>query len=309
MNTSRILSIGAVVLSTAIIAHADVPQKIADAVAKYDGVRNDKTPFGVTDGNPLAATAFMASSAYENFGLRPLLSAAPKTDENNWGFGFSAGGGGFDAGGFDGYYGTADLELGTRFNDSVGLTLLLPLLYRDTEHTSTYIGGLEIGLPIVVMPYKGDDSLSWVLTPSLTGAGAGISKQLAQGGYFFGGGLTSNLSWHKGQLTLLMANQITYDRGRPLAYNSDFNLRQDITQTILKNGFGAIYSFNDKLALDGSVSYTGFLEKAYIDQYWSGDIGLTYFFSPTDGIRVAGKGDYADNYKTYGGELQLFFNW
>jgi len=26
-------------------------------------------------------------------------------------------------------------------------------------------------------------------------------------------------------------------------------------------------------------------------------------------IRVAGKGDYADNYKTYGGELQLFFNW
>jgi len=308
LKKHQILFAGVLLLSSAAISHAELSQEAKDIIAEFNGARNSKTALGVTDGNPLAATSFMARSAYDAYALHPRVSAGPRTEDANWTFDISASGGSFESGRIDGYYASTQLELATRFNDSVALSVIVPLEYRNTEHTDTFIGGLDIGLPIVIIPDRGA-GFSWVVTPSIMGTGVGVSVNLAQGGYMFGAGMSSSLAWRANALTLRMANQITYASGQPIAYDDEDAIRQNISQAILKNGFAADYALSKAVSLDGSVSYTNMLKDAYTDGYWTFELGASYYFNNDTGIRVAAQSDYADNFKSYGGTLQFFFSY
>jgi len=282
-------------------------ETLEDLVAEFQHFSNDKTPFGVTDGNPQAATAFLASDAYGHFGLRPTLSTAP-TDAGHFQVGVSGTGGAIDTKSVSQYYATGDLYLAARFNDTIGIAVSLAGEYRNTHGVDTFVGGVNVGLPITIIGSAFSDN-SWVVTPWVLAASASGSKGLAQGGYIFGGGATSSFSHHMGQLTLTLANQIGYDVGFPLAYSEEINFEQSVSQIILKNGVQATYHFNENLFADGGITYTNFLKGAYTDNYFTVFAGLGYRFGSASGVRVGylGDVDFVNEYFTYGGEAELYF--
>lgn len=296
----------AAILGLASAAHADLSDDLQELVDEYDGFLNDKTPVGVSDGNPQSATAYLADVSYRHYGLFPRTDSGVKDETNSWTFDLNAGGGTLDSGKIDGYYGTLEGELATRFSDQVALSLILPFEYRNIQGTDTYVGGALLGLPITLIPDNGVEGFSWTLTPSLTAASISASVQLAQGGWFFGGGLSSTLSWRTGPLTLTMANQATYDWGEPFEYKSTINLGQDISQVVLKNGFGAAYALGNGWSVDGGITYTNMLNEAYTDSFWTPTVGVTLGLGPGAGIRAGFEGDFADNYTAVGGEVQFF---
>ena len=293
----------AVLLFASGTAHA---QPLATVINEFQRISNDKTPFGVTDGNPQAATALLATDAYDHFGLRPTLSNAPQ-DAGHFQVGLSGSGGTIDTKSVSQYYATTDLSLGWRFNDTIGAVLSIVGEYRNTHTIDTYMGGVDLGLPITLIDgHKGDNS--WALTPWVILAGVSGSEHLAQGGYLFGGGLTSSFSHRMDKLTLTLADQIGYDAGFPFAYSSEFDFEQNVSQFILKNGVQATYDFTDQLYVDGGVSYTNFLKGGYTDNYFTTFAGVGYRFGKASGVRVGYVSDldFSNEYYTYGGEVEFY---
>jgi hypothetical protein len=280
---------------------------LEDLINEFQRFSNDRSPFGVTDGNPQAATAFLATDAYTHFGLRPILSTAP-SDAGHFQVAVSGSGGTIETRSVSQYYVAADLYLAWRFTDNVGIAVSLPGQYRNTHSIETFVGGLNLGVPITIIPPNSAGN-SWVLTPWALAASASGSRGLAQGGYIFGGGVTSSLSHRMDKLTLTLANQAGYDAGYPLVYSSEINFEQDISQVILKNGVQATYDFSDSLFADAGITYTNFLKGAYTDNYFTVFAGLGYRFGPASGVRIGyvGDADFSNDYYTFGGEVELYF--
>jgi hypothetical protein len=298
----------AISIGTASITFADV---LEDIVNDFQRLSNEKTPFGVTDGNPQAATAFMSDDAFQHFGLTPTLAMAPN-DKNgkrdDLQIGLSGTGGSINTGSLAEWYATTDLNLAWQFSQKVGLDLSLPFEYRDTHGVGTYIGGIDFGLPITIISGEKGDT-SWAVTPWGLLAGIGASVKLAQGGYLFGGGVTSNLNHRWGNLTLTLANQIAYNAGFPIAYSSEFKFEQNISQFILKNGVKGVYDFDKHFFGDAGVTYTNFLNGAFTDNYFTVTAGVGLRFGPASWLRVGyvGDADFSNDYYTYGGEVELYF--
>jgi hypothetical protein len=283
-------------------------QVLQDVVNEFQRVSNDRTPFGVTDGNPQAATAFMSNDAFKHFGLEPTLQMAAK-EHNDFEIGLEGGGGAISTKSIDESYATADLYMGWRFTDTVGLSISLPFEYRNTRGVATYIGGINLALPITIIDgHKGD--ISWAVTPWGLITGIGASVKLAQGGYLFGGGVTSNFNKKWGDLTLTLGDQIAYNAGFPIAYSSEFEFEQNISQFILKNGVKTSYDFSKKCFVDAGVTYTNFLNGAYTDNYFTFTTGVGFRIGTAGEFRVGyvGDADFSNQYYTYGGEVALYFS-
>jgi len=279
---------------------------VEDLINEFQRFSNDDTPFGVTDGNPQATTAFMASDAYAHFGLRPTLSAAP-AGAGGTQVEVSGGGGAIDTKSVGEYYASGNLYLAARFNETVAVAFSLAGQYRNTHNIDTFSGGLNFGVPITIL--HNDNGNTWVVTPWALTASASASVKLAQGGYVFGGGVTSSLSHRFDRLTLTLANQGGYDAGFPIAYSTEINFEQSVSQVILKNGVQARYDLSDNLFADAGVTYTNFLKGAYTDNYFTFTAGLGWAFGPASGVRVGyvGDADFSNQYYTYGGEAELYF--
>ncbi|HWE00823.1 MAG TPA: hypothetical protein VG326_00335, partial [Tepidisphaeraceae bacterium] len=161
---------------------------------------NEQTELGVTDGNPLAATALFADQAFTQFGLQtspfaagpqptnPLDQVATPNIQLNLDGGYAH----TDTG--SSYYAGGDFTLGFKLGDRVGFVLSTPFQYENIQGGAAYMIGEEVSLPILLIKPSGNKSLGWLLTP--TGiVGAAGSVDLASGGLFAGGEITSSLSF------------------------------------------------------------------------------------------------------------------
>jgi hypothetical protein len=288
-----------------------VRQNGASDYGRFLRVVNQSTVVGVADGNPLAATSMLAGHQYFTFGLQPAPwpVASPQALDTNSAANvrFDASAGAVREGGGNGYFASGAFDVAVRFAAPVNLVFSTPFLYRNFEGSNTYEVGEEVALPIGIIPPKGSDSLSWTLTPAGM-AGAAGSLELAAGGTFAGGGITSSLSYQIGSLTFTLADHYSYFRGYPI-HVGDYSFETDLEQQILKNGLKITQSFGDALFLDASITHTDLLNRADVRRWWTPGAGIGVRFDPHAGIRVGYSGDFARGYTSNGGNVQVYFNY
>ena len=288
----------------------------ADEYFRFLRTINERTQLGVTDGNPLATTALLSDLSFDQFGLhrRPFLAdpaavpaAGTAGERVDTGLHFDFRGGVYDTDeGSGGWHGTGVLTGGFRFTDRVGLTLGSLFSYRDVEGASVYHSGFVAGLPILLVAERADNPWSWQVTPAFL-AGASGSEDLAAGGTFLGGSVTSSVSVRAGRFTFTLGNQISFLEGFPISFG-EYDFETDLSQQILKNGVKASYDLGPAAFVDAGVTYTNFLQDAAVDSYWSPTVGLGFRFGDQSGVRVAYQGDFGDGFEQHGGSVLLYLN-
>jgi hypothetical protein len=281
----------------------------ADDYARFIRQVDRKTLLGVADGNPLATTALLSDLPYKEFGLnRPALRVEDAGPEQvQGGLRLALEGGFADTDDGNGYFASGILSSHFRFTDRIGLVLATKFTYVDFDGSSVYHLGGEVALPILIIPSHGDGTLSWQVTPEFLAAASG-SLDLAAGGTFLGGGVTSGLSYQTGPFTFTMGNQIAFFEGYPI-HVGDFDFKTDVSQQVLKNGLQVRYALNRNAYLDASFTYTNFLQDAAVQDFYSPSAGLTLRFGQTGGLRIAYEGDYGAGFRTNGGSVQFYFNY
>jgi hypothetical protein len=296
---------------------ADVRKKIEDFLikegakeyAKFLKTVNEQSLLGVTDGNPQAATALLSNSAFFRFGLqRSPLDAGSLAGMTPSGSGLrlDANAGLIDTDEGDGYYISGTLASVSRLGDRIGLSVATPFSYRNVEGAQVYMGGVELALPIVLIKPLMGRGLVWQVTPDVVGAAAG-SVDMAAGGTFFGGGVTSSLSVPFGDTAAItMGNGIYLYQGYPLDIG-DYSWDTDLSQQILKNGIKLTQNIGP-VYLDAGITYTDFLQTAAIDNYLTPTFGIGTGFGSV-GIRVSYQGDFGDGYRSNGGNVSIYLNY
>lgn len=284
----------------------------ATEYGKFLRVINQRSDAGVADGNPLAATAMLADHQYLVFGLDPApfplgtttqqldRVSAPRIRFDVWGGTAST-----DQG--DGYFVSGAIDVGMRLADQIGLVFSTPFSYRTIEGANVYTTGEEIALPIAILPPRGSPGLSWTVTPAGV-LGAAGSLELAAGGTFAGGGITSSLSYRIGATTFTLADHYSYFHGYPIRLG-DYHFDTNLEQQVLKNGIKVTQSFGGAFFVDAGITYTSFLNRAAISYYWTPAAGLGIRFGTHAGLRLGYQGDFANGFTVHGGVLQLYFNY
>jgi hypothetical protein len=277
----------------------------AGEYAKFLDQVNQQTTIGVSDGNPLATTALMADASFSRFGFQ-----SPRFDIGEGprigGFEIDAAGGVANSDDADGYYAQIGAGNTFRLGDRIGLSLNLDARYRDVEGAAVYQIVNTDALPIMLIaPDNRDHGFSWTVTPAFVIAFGG-SWDLAAGGVPIGGQITSSLAYRAGGWTFVMGNQYGYYGGLPVNID-DFRFETRVDQQVLKNGVQVIRSFGNAF-IDGGVTYTNFLNDARIDGYLTPSVGVGFRFGTASGIRVGYHGDFASDFTTNGGDVQLFIN-
>lgn len=278
----------------------------ADEYAAFLREINRQTSFGVSDGNPLATTALLADLGFYRFGFRARAPGdAPIRLPSGGDLRLYAGATETDAA--DGWF--AGLSTGNNwtFGDRVGLTWANSFRFRDIEGSDVYQVGTTIALPIALITSRDDEGISWHLTPAFVG-GFGGSWDLAAGGILAGGQITSSIAARVSGWTIVIANQAGFYEGVPIDI-SDFRFETDTSQQILKNGVQLLRDLGDSAYLDVGVSYTNFLDDAFIDGYASADAGIALRLGDRSSLRLGYHGDYADDFTTHGGNVSLLIGY
>ncbi len=277
-------------LSTFLETNAD------KAFTGYQTTLNTKSSVGVTDGNPLAATAVLANDAFTQFGFVPNISQAPIASVGRATIGLQGGGGTYSANDANGSFADLDLNVGVRLADQVALAVSIPFEYRTVGGTSTWILGLNLGVPVTIISHNaGWDGFAWQVSPWVD-LGGGVNTALLSGGGIYGGGGTSSLSYQMGHFTFTLADQIGYDSGFGFQlYKIDFNT--PVNQWLLKNGVRVDYDFWQNCFVDVGVAYTNFLAAAAIHGYVSPNLGVGFRFGPhgSSDFQVNYVGDFGNN--------------
>ena len=167
------------------------------------------------------------------------------------------------------------MDIGTKITDQIGFVFSLPIEYRTVGGTNTYIGGINLGLPITILQHAivvRLDGLAWQLTPWAV-IGGGINEPLLSGGGVYGGGGTSSLSYQAGAFTFTLADQIGYDSGFPFTYD-DIKFDTPVNQWIMKNGVRGDYHFLQSFYADAGLAYTNFLDSAAVRNYLTPSAGV-----------------------------------
>ena len=297
---------------------ADVRRQIEDFLLK-EGAKeyarflrtvNEQSTIGVADGNPLAATALLASHAFFKFGIQ-------RSPYENGGVVYKAPGGGglrvdlsggfADTDGGDGYFASAALSSVIRFGP-VGVALSTPFTYRQVEGAEVFNIGFEAAVPIVLTAPTRGAGVTWQVTPSFLSGAAG-SVDFAAGGTFLGCGVTNSLAVPLGHYaSLTMGNGIYFFEGYPI-HIGDYEWDTDLSQQVVKNGIKLTHALGRGGFIDASITHTAFLQEAAVDMYLTPGAGIGLRFGPTSGIRVAYQGDWGDGFTSHGGNVTLFFNY
>lgn len=283
----------------------------ATEYGKFLRVVNEQTDIGVTDGNPLAATAMLADHQYFTFGLDPAPFQNPESPSrldsaSTPRFRFDAGGGIEHTRIGDGYFLRGALDTAFRFTDRIGLVFSTPFVYRNIDGGNIYQAGEEVALPVGIIPGRGNGSFGWTLTPYGT-VGAAGSVELAAGGTFAGGGLTNSLSYTLGGFIFTLADHYSFFRGYPVHFG-DYHFHTDLEQQVLKNGLKISKTFAGTVILDAQITYTNFLERADVRNYWSPGGGVSFRFGPHAGLRIGYQADLAGSPRIHEGNLLLYVN-
>ena len=278
----------------------------AGAYAAFLRETTRQTSLGVNDGNPLATTAILADLGFYRFGYRPRIAGdAPIRLAGGWDVRLLGGVSQTEA--FDGWFAGVGLGKNWRLSDNVGITWASNFRYRDVEGASVYQVGTTLGVPIAIIAGPDEDGISWHVTPAFVG-GFGGSWDLAAGGFLAGGQITSSLALRAGGWTFVLANQAGFYEGLPIDI-SDFTFETDTNQQILKNGLQVIRDLGEDAYIDGGLALTNLLDDAFIDDYISADLGVTFRTGETSGIRLGYHGDFSDEFDTHGGNASLFFSY
>lgn len=301
----------------------DVEKQIEDFIKKNGATEygrflkslNQTSPVSLIDGNPQSFTAMIATDAFTRFGLYPTLSTAQKADNNDNGLRFDVGGGSINTNTADGYYATAAVGFDIRFNDHVALTLATPFEFRQIGGSDTYSIASELGLPITIFNITGTGNfsgqgLAWQVTPwGLSGISGSVDQ--VSGAVLVGGGLTSSLDYKVGDFIFTLADQFDYAHGIPVSAGN-YRFDTDVDQPILKNGVKLTWTPGTVFFADAGVSYSNFLRKAAVQDYWTPTAGIGFRFDPdgNSGLRIGYSGDFGPkSYVSTGGLVTLFFNY
>lgn len=283
----------------------------AKEYARFLRTVNEQSLIGVADGNPLAATALLANASFFKFGLQRspydaggTIYAAP----DGGGLRFDLGGGFANTDDGDGFFVSAALSSVTRFGRHVGLSLSSPFTYRRVEDAEVFLGGFEAALPIVITAPASGRGATWQVTPSFLSGAAG-SLDLAAGGTFLGGGVTSSLAVPFGDhATLTVGNGIYFFEGYPIDVG-EYEFDTELSQQIVKNGVKLTRALGRSSFADVSLTHTAFLQDAALDSYLTPGAAIGLRFNPTSGVRLAYQGDHGDGFSSHGGTITLFFNY
>ena len=284
----------------------------ASVYARFLRSVNTNTYLGVTDGNPLATTALLADLSYSEFGLQrtptvPLSGNYLNDERLPGGLRLDLQGGYFQTRDGNAYDGQITLTSNYHINDRIGLTFATLVNYRNQEGAQVYNIGGEIALPVLLIPSQGNRSFSWQVTPAFLTGGSG-SVELAAGGLFYGGGITSSLSYHLDPLTITLADHYSYFQGYPVGVGG-YHFDTDVNQQIVKNGLKVTYALNPNLGIDAGCSYTDFLNAAKVRGYYSPVAGVTLRLGDNGGLRIGYRGDYSSGFRGTSGIIDLFFGY
>jgi hypothetical protein len=278
--------------------------------ARFLRTVNERSLIGVTDGNPLAATALLADSSFFKFGLQrsPYEVGGMVVESRGGGLRLDLGGGVADTDDGDGYFLSAALSSLVRFNRHVGLALSSPFTYRRVEGAEVFNGGFEAGLPVVIAsPITGRGAV-WQVTPTFLGGAAG-SLDLAAGGTFLGGGVTNSIAVPLGESAeITVGNGIYFFEGYGIHFG-EYEFDTDLSQQVLKNGVKLTQALGRGGFVDASITHTAFLQEAAVGTYLTPGVGVGLRFGPTSGVRFAYRGNYGDGFTSHGGAVTLFFNY
>lgn len=257
------------------------------------------------DGNPQAATAFIADDAFDRFGIDATRTGQVQDPDHTVQFSVDGAGGTSRSQGFNGDF--ADLSVGNQWDlsESVAFSAATAFQYRSIGSSAVYTVGEELGLPITLVPRQGSDSgWRWQITP-WGFAALSASYDQADGALLVGGGGTSNLSWRTGDLTLTLGDQADYSTNSNVEVD-DYQFDVPVNQWIVKNGGDVSWQvFGSDWFVDAGGAYSEFLQHAAVPNYWTGFGGVGVNLGRHAVLRVGFLGDFAPHYTAPGGEASV----
>ena len=293
------------------------------------------------DGNPSAATAFLADQTFSKYGLvrdgEPTGFAGPddRVRYDYYGrayvpasqffqplFWFDTMGQTIGTNGFDGYDLRFSFNAAGRFNSVVGWSVSIPIQYRQIDGAESDTVGVEFGLPVHILTANRRQPFGWTVTPFVEFA-FNDSRDLGSTQGIFDGGAASRLTFDFGtrnQWTVALADQFTgfvglgadrggdnYDDGY---YGGDrYAFRGHVAQQLFKNGVQLTRRFGYGLSVTGSCTYSTFVANAATDQWWTPRLGVAWNFSPNFALRVAYQADLANRYQSQGGDFSIDYRY
>jgi hypothetical protein len=283
------------------------------------------------DGNPSAATGFLADQTFGKYGLvrvgepQGYESAGPRYDAYGSApyqpvFWFDTMGMSESTNGFDGYDLRYSFNAAGRFSPHVGWSASVPYQYRDINGAKSETLAVEFGLPVDIVRPDRRNPFGWTVTPFVE-FGVNDSRDLGSTQGIFDGGVASRLSVHFGRQrrwTFAYASQFTGyaglgpdrdDDGYGYNDGGDEPFRGHLAQQLFKNGLQLARRFDHGLSADLSVTYSTFVANAATDQWWTPRAEVAWQFSPNFCLRVAYQADLANRYQSQGGNLSFDYRY
>ena len=295
------------------------------------------------DGNPSAATAFLADQTFRKYALvrdgEPTGYPDPRrTVVDAYGRAVTDGGQFYQpvfwfdtlglserTNGFDGYDLRFSFNAAGRFTREVGWSLSVPVQYRSINGAESDTTGVEFGLPVDIVRPGRRQPFGWTVTPFGEFAFSD-SRDLGSSQFLFDAGAASRLTFRFGRQnrwTVALADQYTgfvglgadrggddgyYDDGGG-GYGDDDAFRGHLAQQLFKNGVQLIRRFDYGLSANVSATYSSFVADAATDQWWTPRVGVAWNFSPNFAVRLAYQADLANRYQSQGGDFQIDYRY
>jgi hypothetical protein len=294
------------------------------------------------DGNPSAATAFLADETFQKYGLvrdgeptgyggpddrvrydsygRAYLPAAQLYQPVYW---FDTMGQSVNTNGFDGYDLRFSFNAAGRFAPVVGYSVSVPVQYRNINGAESDTVGVEVGIPVDILTPRRRQPFGWTVTPFAEFA-VNDSRDLGSSQAIFDGGVASRLTFRFGRRdawTLALADQFTgfvglgadrddggYDGGDDY-YGDQDAFRGHLAQQLFKNGVQVIRKFDYGVSASLSVTYSTFVANAATDQWWTPRLGVAWQCSPNFSVHLSYQADLANRYQSQGGDFQLDYKY
>ena len=295
------------------------------------------------DGNPSAASAFLADQTFAKFGLvrvgqppgyldppeRPVRFDAygmPYSEPQPVGqlfqpvFWFDVQGLSERTNGFDGYDIRYSFNALGHFAPGIGWSLSVPVQYRDIAGAESDTVAINFGLPIDIFTPRARQPFGWTVTPFFE-FGVNESRDLGSTQGIFDAGLASRFTFSFGrrrEWTVAVGDQFTGFVGLGPVRDDDGGFDDDggyapfrghLAQQLVKNGVQLVRSFDYGLSADVSVTYSGFIANAATDQWWTPHLGVAWQPTPNLALRLAYRADLANRYTAQGGEFSVDFKY
>ncbi len=276
-----------------------------EAYAQFLSAVNQDSAVAMLDGNPQASTAVIANDLFTRFGLHNEQSTEYGSGGTYFGINFN--GGTTRADDLNGTWAEFTFNTGARFTNNVALDFGTALDYRNVANSEAYTIAEEVALPITIFNNSGN-GISWQVTPWGFGGLAASYDQVA-GGILVGGGATSSLALHLGPITLTLGDQIDYTHGVDISYDG-YSFNTDLDQWIFQNGGDAAFQVpGTPFFVDAGITYSNFLRKAAVPNYWSPTAGAGIAFGGHSSLRFSYEGDFGKGYNANGGQVTLVLSY